>query len=84
MKKIITSILVLGALIASPKYALAQQTCVTQYGGGVVCGASTPQETVFYPKPTAIGDINLPVIGIGFMFGSIALFYFSKKFNKVL
>ncbi len=83
MKKFILTVIIAITLIAFPKIAFAQENCVTQYGGGVVCGVSTPTEEVFHPAPTAIGDFNLPMIGAGFIFGSIALFYLSHKFNKV-
>lgn len=58
------------------------QTCVQQYGGGVVCGVSTPEEKVHKTVDAGLADINPGVLG-GFLLSlSAGLHHFSKKNRK--
>jgi len=75
MKKLFLSLVILAAMASLPKAVLAQENCVTVYGGGVVCGAETHE-----PVETDLGDINPAILGAGFLLASGSLLYFSKKF----
>jgi len=77
MKKLFLSLAILVAIFFLPKTILAQENCVSVYGGGVVCGAETHE-----PVDTDLGDINPAVLGTGFLLASGSLLYFSKKFAK--
>ena len=77
MKKLFLSLVILTAMFSLPKAVLAQENCVTVYGGGVVCGAET-----HVPVDTDLGDINPAVLGIGFLLASGSLLYLSRKFAK--
>jgi hypothetical protein len=77
MKKLFLSLVILAAIFFSPKVVLAQENCVTVYGGGVVCGAETHE-----PIDTDLGDINPAILGIGFLLASGLLLYFSRKITK--
>lgn len=77
MKKLFLSLVILAAMASLPKAVLAQENCVTVYGGGVVCGASTHE-----PVETDLGDINPAILGIGFLLASGSLLYFSRKFAE--
>lgn len=77
MKKLFLSLVILAAMTSLPKAVLAQENCVTVYGGGVVCGASTHE-----PVDTDLGDINPAVLGVGFLLASGSLLYFSRKIAK--
>ena len=77
MKKIFLSLAILGAIFSLPKTILAQENCVSVYGGGVVCGAETHE-----PVDTALGDINPAILGAGFLLASGSLLYYSKKLAK--
>ena len=77
MKKLFLSLAILIAIFSLPKAVLAQENCVTVYGGGVVCGAETHE-----PVDTDLGDINPAVLGIGFLVASGSLLYFSRRFAK--
>lgn len=77
MKKLFLSLVILAAMVSLPKAVLAQENCVTVYGGGVVCGASTHE-----PVETDLGDINPVILGIGFLLASGSLLYFSRKFAE--
>ncbi len=77
MKKLFLSLVILTAMFSLPKAVLAQENCVTVYGGGVVCGAETHE-----PVDTDFGDINPAVLGIGFLLASGSLLYFSRKIAK--
>ncbi len=81
VKRLIVLISVLVAFAAAPSISKAEsQTCVQVYGGGVVCGASTPNVT---PAPTGLGE-NLAVIGGTFILASGILLYFAKRTKKSL
>lgn len=54
------------------------QTCVTQYGGAVVCG-NTPPEVPHVPVKAGLGDINFGVVGGILLIGSSLLFVYSKR-----
>lgn len=77
MKKLFLSLAILVAMASLPKAALAQENCVTVYGGGVVCGAETHE-----PVETDLGDINPAILGMGFLLASGSLLYFSRKIAK--
>ncbi len=77
MKKLFLSLVILVAIFSLPKAVLAQENCVTVYGGGVVCGAETHE-----PVDTDLGDINPAVLGVGFLLASGSLLYFSRKLAK--
>lgn len=80
MKKVVFIAFIVTALFvaASPVHA---ETCVTQYGGGVVCGASTPEIT-HEPVKAGIGDINFATLAAGAFISSVAAFAYSKKLLK--
>ncbi len=77
MKKLFLSLIVLATILSLPKAVLAQENCVTVYGGGVVCGAETHE-----PVETDLGDINPAILGIGFLVTSGSLLYFSRRIVK--
>ena len=77
MKKLFLSLIILAAMTSLPKAVLAQENCVTVYGGGVVCGASTHE-----PVEADLGDINPAILGMGFLIASGSLLYFSRRFAK--
>ena len=77
MKKLFLALAILAAMASLPKAVMAQENCVTVYGGGVVCGAETHE-----PVDTDLGDINPAVLGVGFLLASGSLLYFSRKFAK--
>ena len=77
MKKLFLSLVILAVMSFLPKAVLAQENCVTVYGGGVVCGAETHE-----PVDTDLGDINPAVLGVGFLLASGSLLYFSRKFAE--
>jgi len=77
MKKLLLSLAILVTTFSLPKAILAQENCVSVYGGGVVCGASTHE-----PVDTDLGDINPFILGAGFLVASGSLLYFSKKLAK--
>jgi hypothetical protein len=77
MKKLFLSLVVLAVMTSLPKAVLAQENCVTVYGGGVVCGAETHE-----PVETDLGDINPAILGMGFLLASGSLLYFSRKIAK--
>lgn len=77
MKKLFLSLVITAVLFALPKAVLAQENCVTVYGGGVVCGAETHE-----PVDTDLGDINPTILGIGFLVASGSLLYFSRRIVK--
>lgn len=77
MKKLFLSLVITAVLFSLPKAVLAQENCVTVYGGGVVCGAETHE-----PVDTDLGDINPAILGTGFLLASGSLLYLSKKFAK--
>ncbi len=73
---------VLLGLLFMPTNALADNTtCVTQYGGAVVCGAETPKTptVVHTPKNTALGDVNSALVA-GSLF-ALGAFTFLKSRN---
>jgi hypothetical protein len=77
MKKLFLSLVITAVLFALPKAVLAQENCVTVYGGGVVCGAETHE-----PVDTDLGDINPAILGAGFLLASGSLLYFSRRIVK--
>ncbi len=81
-RKLLVSLVIAGSLfLLAPALASAQeQTCTQVYGGGVVCGAATPEHK---PVPTGIGD-NLALMGGGFILASGVLLFLSKKAKKSL
>ena len=77
IRKLAVTLFVLSLIFVKP--ALAEgQTCVQVYGGGVVCGASTPPHQ---PVPTGLGE-NLAVAGGAFIIASGILLYFAKRAKK--
>ncbi len=77
LKNLIITIIVAVAIFMVPAIVHAEeQICVTQYGGGVVCGAKTPEYHA--PVNAGIADFNFSIIGAGFM--SIAgLLYWKSR-----
>lgn len=73
MKKLFLSLTILVLTLFSPKAILAQENCVTVYGGGVVCGAETHE-----PVETGLGD-NPAILGASLLMASGVLLYFSKR-----
>ncbi|MEJ2441789.1 MAG: hypothetical protein P8Y06_02630, partial [Patescibacteria group bacterium] len=69
MKKLFLSLTILVLTLFSPRVISAEETCVSVYGGGVVCGAET-HETV----ETGLGD-NPAVLGAGLLMASGILLY---------
>lgn len=57
----------------------AEEVCTTVYGGGVVCGVSTPEE--HKPVETGIEDY-LGFLAGGSIFTSGGLYLLSKKVNR--
>lgn len=76
MKKVfLISALVFVGLLMAP-LSVQAETCVTQYGGAVVCGAATP---VFHaPVKTGLADINFTLVGT-FLLGTSAVLYIKSK-----
>jgi len=79
MKKLIVITTFVLAL-ALPKVVLADETCTSTYGGGVICGASVPEE--HKPVETGVGDINPLVLGVGAIATSLGLFSYSRKLKE--
>ena len=79
MKKLIISLSVIAVTFLVPASVLAQEdeTCVTVYGGGVVCGAKTHE-----PVDTALGDINPGILGGALLLTSYGLYRLSKRSNS--
>ncbi|MGB6838949.1 MAG: hypothetical protein WBD86_01260 [Microgenomates group bacterium] len=77
MKRLIITLSILATAIFLPQAVIAQENCVTVYGGGVVCGIETHE-----PIDTDLGDINPAVLGAGFILASGVLLYFSGKLAK--
>ncbi len=76
IKKLISALILALILMFAPVAVLAQEgVCVTQYGGGVVCGVSTPHE----PVSAGLGDFNILVIGAIFILLSLTIQFFTKK-----
>lgn len=75
-KKMILSLAFIAALLAVPSVVLAQSTCVSVYGGGVVCGAQAPEHK---PVSTGIADINPAILGGAFITVSGILLRVSRK-----
>jgi hypothetical protein len=72
MKKLFLVLTILVLTLFSPKAILAEETCVTVYGGGVVCGAHEPVEA-------GLGDVNPAILGAGLLLASGVLLYLSKR-----
>jgi uncharacterized membrane protein len=78
MRKIALGLaLILAAAALRPQVSLAEE-CVTVYGGGVICGASTEH----VPVDTAIADINPAVLGTGLLLISRGLRVISRKLKE--
>lgn len=80
--KVIT--IALSALVlsnVSPVYA-AEENCVTQYGGGVVCGSRTPTEP-HAPVNAGFADINMGQLGAALVASSAVLYIYSKRQNSI-
>jgi hypothetical protein len=78
MRKIALGLaLILAAVAFRPQVSLAEE-CVTVYGGGVICGASTEH----VPVDTAIADINPAVLGTGLLLISRGLRVISRKLKE--
>ena len=73
MKKLFLSLAILVLTLSTPRAILAEETCVSVYGGGVVCGAET-HETV----ETGLGD-NPAILGAGLLMASGIFLYLSKR-----
>ncbi|MBP9687336.1 hypothetical protein KBD68_01635 [Candidatus Woesebacteria bacterium] len=79
MKKIFISVLMLVAASSATGVAYAADTtCVSQYGGGVVCGTRTPQEP-HIPVNAALGDVSTTVLGVAALVLSGVVFVYSRK-----
>ncbi len=78
LKKFIAGLIVLVALFSLPQSVLAEETCTTVYGQGVVCGAKTPEEFVHEPVKAGF-ETNIRVLGFGLIAASGAAYFFSKK-----
>jgi LPXTG-motif cell wall-anchored protein len=77
MKRLIVLVVFLTMVFVNPGAVLAQEeTCVTVYGGGVVCGARTE---IHEPVDTGLADINPIVLGAGLLSASGVLFYISRR-----
>jgi hypothetical protein len=72
MKKVLFS-LILALALLTPKGVSAEETCTTVYGGGVVCGASTPEhkpvETGIIDNPAVLGSV---LLGSSYIFSKVA------------
>ena len=79
MKKVLFSF-ILALVLLTPKGVSAEETCTTVYGGGVVCGASTPEhepvETGIIDNPAVLGSV---LLGSSYIFGQIAKRLKSKQ-----
>ncbi|MEJ2348117.1 MAG: hypothetical protein P8Y17_02895 [Patescibacteria group bacterium] len=73
MKKLFLLLAILVLTLFSPRAISAEETCVSVYGGGVVCGAET-HETV----ETGLGD-NPAILGATLLMASGILLYLSKR-----
>lgn len=79
-KKLIFTIILLLGLLKVPSFVLAEdQICVTQYGGGTVCGAKTPEYHA--PVKAGLADFDLPLLGVCFIGVSGYFYWKSKKAN---
>lgn len=77
-KTILVTTIIFIATALMPSFVHAEdQTCVTQYGGAVVCGAATPQ--FHTPVKTGIADVNMQLVSISFIALSGFLFFKSRK-----
>lgn len=77
-KKLLISICLFVATCFTPVAVFAEDvTCVTQYGGAVVCGAANPP--FHAPVKTGIADFNLSIIGFCFVTVAGFLYFKSKK-----
>lgn len=74
-KTFLVSALISVGLIMAP-ISVQAETCVTQYGGAVVCGAATP--AFHSPVKTGFGDINFTFVGI-LLIGTSAILYIKSK-----
>ena len=78
MRKLILGLaLVLLAVALRPEASFAED-CVSVYGGGVICGASTEHK----PVDTAIADINPALLGAGLILASRGLRTISRKLKE--
>jgi len=78
IKVLAVSALVLTGQILVVKPVLAQDTCVSVYGGGVVCGIAYPKHE---PVKTGLVE-NLGFLGFGFLASSGVFALISKKIEK--
>lgn len=79
-KKLILGFILATILMFVPGIIYAEEgVCISQYGGGVVCGISTPHE----PVSAGIAGINILVIGVLFVVASFAIsLIFKKHINR--
>jgi len=75
-KTFFVSTIVCLAILMAPRFVQAE-TCVTQYGGAVVCGAATPE--FHAPVKTGIADVNFTLLGIALLSASTLLYFKSRK-----
>jgi len=78
MKKVFLALILALAILNWPVDIYAQETCVSVYGGGVICGTSTEHK----PVNTALGDINPALVGGIFLIISGGLNKLSKKLKS--
>jgi hypothetical protein len=79
MKKIfVIALLVLAAHLVAPTALAEDTTCVSQYGGGVVCGTRTPVEP-HVPVNAALGDMSTTLIGFAALALAGIVYVYSRK-----
>lgn len=69
-------------ILSNVSPVLAAENCVTQYGGGVVCGSRTPTES-HAPVNAGLGDINMGHVGVAFVATSAMLYVYTKRQNSI-
>lgn len=79
-KLAIATAVLLGLFFVLPRVAFgAEENCVQVYGGGVVCGVTTPEEHV--TVPAGVGDNPVALASI-LLVASGSLLYISKRASK--
>jgi hypothetical protein len=85
--KIITQTIITLALtallfVSVTAVVSAEEVCTTQYGGGTVCGATTPEvphQPVNYKA--GLGDINFGVVAAISFSAAVSLYVYSKRIS---
>lgn len=81
MKKLILVLTLISLLHLTVAVVKAEDTtCVSQYGGGVVCGTRTPEEP-HIPVNAALGDVSPTLIGF-FSLGLAGVVYLYSNKSK--